>query len=60
MESEVVEYRGQRGSVALQMHACAHCGSEYADAQDSLANKRAVMAFRKHVDGLNCHTQTPT
>jgi hypothetical protein len=19
-----------------------------------------VMAFRKHVDGLNCHTQTPT
>lgn len=52
MESDVVEYRGQSGSVALQMHACAHCGSEYAEAQDSLANKRAVMAFRKQVDGL--------
>lgn len=51
-DTDVVGYRGQSVTVVLQIHACAHCGSEYADAQDALANKRAVMGLHKRIDGL--------
>jgi HTH-type transcriptional regulator/antitoxin MqsA len=31
---------------------CSHCGSDYAGAEESQLNKRAMLAFRKRVDGL--------
>jgi HTH-type transcriptional regulator / antitoxin MqsA len=49
---EDVEYGGQTARVAVRMVSCDHCGSEYATPAEALLNKRAVMAFRKRVDGL--------
>lgn len=51
-ENTVTEYRGQRGTVALQYAECDACGSEVVGDADSRANKRAVLRFRKSVDGL--------
>jgi len=48
----VTEYRGQQGTVALHLAECDVCGSEITGDADSRANKRAVLAFRKSVDGL--------
>lgn len=48
----VTEYAGQQGKVTLRFTECDACGSEIAGEADSRANKRAVLAFRKSVDGL--------
>lgn len=47
-----VDYHGKQGSVVTLFKRCDTCGSEFADAEVSRLNKRAVLAFRKSVDGL--------
>ncbi len=51
-EETVTEYAGHQGKVTLCFAECNACGSEITDDADSRANKRAVLAFRKSVDGL--------
>jgi HTH-type transcriptional regulator/antitoxin MqsA len=51
-EETVTEYAGQQGKVTLRLAECDACGSEVAGEADSRANKRAVLAFRKSIDGL--------
>lgn len=50
--AQSIEYKGHTGSVPTMWHECDACGSEVAEPSDALANKRAVTAFRKDVDGL--------
>lgn len=52
--SEMVshEYHGQTKMLPLRFTTCDTCGSESAGLEESRANKRAVLAFRKQVDGL--------
>ncbi len=45
-------YAGHTGAVPMYFRSCTHCGSEFAGAEESLLNRRAMMAFRKRVDGL--------
>ncbi len=47
-----VEYEGHTTELDIQYSECDACGSEQADAAQLRANKRAMMAFRKWVDGL--------
>lgn len=51
-EDTVTEYRGQQGTVTLQYAECDVCGSEVVGDAEGRANKRAVLHFRKTVDGL--------
>ena len=51
-ESMVTEYRGKQGTVMLRYAECDACGSEITGDADGRANKRAVLTFRKSVDGL--------
>lgn len=46
------EYKGHKTLLPLHYKLCDSCGSESAGVEESRANKRAVMAFRKSVDGL--------
>ncbi len=45
-------YKGQKASLPLRFTTCDTCGSESAGLEESRANKRVAMAFRKSVDGL--------
>ena len=47
-----VEHRGQRGNIQHHFSVCGACGSEQADSVALRANKRAMVAFKKQVDGL--------
>lgn len=46
------EYRAHRCEVPMHMLVCDHCSSDFAGAAESKLNRRAMMAFRKRVDGL--------
>ena len=46
------EYKGQTRSLPSHYRVCDHCHSDFAGAPESKLNKRAVLAFRKSVDGL--------
>lgn len=46
------EYKGQKATLPLHFKLCDSCTSDFAGAEESKRNKRALMAFRKHVDGL--------
>ena len=46
------EYKGEKALVSSHYLLCDACGSDFAGADEMRANKRAVMAFRKQVDGL--------
>ncbi|MGE4534739.1 hypothetical protein [Halomonas sp.] len=50
-KNEVI-YQGHTRTLPLLMWGCATCGSEQASAQQACDNKRAMLAFRKEVDGL--------
>ena len=52
IEEMVTQYAGNQGTVMLRFAECDACGSEMTGDADSRANKRAVLAFRKSVDGL--------
>lgn len=47
-----VEYKGHTVELATQYSVCDVCGSEQADTAQTRANKRAMIAFKKQVDGL--------
>jgi len=47
-----VEYREHTAELELHYSVCDACDSEQSDAGQLRANKRALMAFRKRVDGL--------
>lgn len=47
-----VEHRGVSGQIQSLYSVCDHCGSEQAGAAELRANKRAMIAFKKRVDGL--------
>lgn len=46
------EYKGHKKLLPLHYQLCDACHSDFAGAVESKLNKRAVMAFRKSVDGL--------
>jgi HTH-type transcriptional regulator / antitoxin MqsA len=41
-----------RAMVPMHFRRCDHCGSDFAGAEESLLNKRAMMQLRKRVEGL--------
>jgi len=47
-----VEYKGQSAELDLLYSECDSCGSEQSDAAQLRANKRAMVCFKKQVDGL--------
>ncbi len=47
-----VEYKGQATELDLHFSVCDACGSEQSDAAQLRDNKRAMVAFKKQVDGL--------
>lgn len=47
-----VEYAGQKGVIETQFRRCDVCESELVGDVEGRANKRAMIAFRKTVDGL--------
>lgn len=49
---ETVEYKGRSEMLQMTYSECAACGSEQASTAQARANKRAVIAFKKRVDGL--------
>jgi HTH-type transcriptional regulator/antitoxin MqsA len=46
------EYRGKTALVPMHYKTCNVCGSDFAGGDESRLNKRAMLAFRKSVDGL--------
>jgi HTH-type transcriptional regulator/antitoxin MqsA len=52
VEKNSVEYRGQTALLDSQYSVCDQCGSEQASPIQTRNNKRAMMAFKKRVDGL--------
>jgi len=52
VEYEETEYNGHKGMTPLCFSVCDACGSEVADAEQTRRNKRAMITFRKRVDGL--------
>lgn len=52
--SEMVEseYKAQKAMLPLVFKRCDACGSDFAGAAETKLNKRALMAWRKQIDGL--------
>jgi HTH-type transcriptional regulator/antitoxin MqsA len=48
----LVEYKGSTSELDFHFSLCDACGSEQSDAAQLRANKRAMVAFKKQVDGL--------
>ena len=46
------EYRGKTALMPMHYKTCNVCGSDFAGGDESRLNKRAILAFRKSVDGL--------
>ena len=46
------EYKGQIAKLPSHYQMCDTCHSDFAGSAESKLNKRAIMAFRKSVDGL--------
>jgi HTH-type transcriptional regulator/antitoxin MqsA len=46
------EYRGKTALVPVHYKTCKVCRSDFAGGDESRLNKRAMLAFRKSVDGL--------
>lgn len=53
-QNELVEneYKGQTKQLPQRFKFCAHCGSDFVGAVEAKFNKRAIIAWRKQVDGL--------
>ncbi|WBE25056.1 type II toxin-antitoxin system MqsA family antitoxin [Denitrificimonas caeni] len=50
--SELTVYKGVERMLPLHFACCSECGTEQAEAKHIRANKRAMQAFKKEVDGL--------
>lgn len=46
------KYKGQTALLPQHFKHCDHCGSDFSGAAEAKLNKRALMAWRKQVDGL--------
>ena len=46
------DYKGQKAMLPLHYRLCNVCTSDFAGAPESKRNRRALMAFRKRIDGL--------
>ena len=46
------EYKGRVEQLPLHFKVCDVCTSDFAGAEENKLNKRALIAFRKKVDGL--------
>ena len=46
------EYKGQKAMLPSHYQMCDTCHSDFAGSVESKLNKRAIMAFRRSVDGL--------
>jgi len=53
----LVEYKGQSAEINFLYSVCNACGSEQSDAVQLRDNKRAMVAFKKKVDGLLTGTE---
>ncbi|PBO13317.1 hypothetical protein CI710_00440 [Aeromonas salmonicida] len=51
-EPITVEHMGQQGTIESHYAVCDACGSEQAGAAEARFNKRAMIAFKKRVQGL--------
>jgi len=51
-ENKPAEYKGVTKPVSMAICVCDACGSETAGSSEMKYNKRAIIAFRKSVDGL--------
>ncbi|MGL5596814.1 MAG: type II toxin-antitoxin system MqsA family antitoxin [Aeromonas sp.] len=51
-ELMAVEHLGQHGTIESHYAVCDACGSEQAGATEARLNKRAMIAFKKRVQGL--------
>tara|TARA_R110002033_G_scaffold147617_2_gene184827 strand:- start:2634 stop:3167 length:534 start_codon:yes stop_codon:yes gene_type:complete len=51
-ELVAVEHLGQQGNIESQYAVCDCCGSEQAGTAEARFNKRAMIAFKKQVQGL--------
>ncbi len=52
LDQEPATYKGQTKMLPLSHLQCDMCTSDFAGLEESRANKRAMLAFRKEVDGL--------
>lgn len=52
VQSNSVEYKGVQKDLPLHIAVCDVCGIEQAGSEEARANKRAMLAFRKEVDGI--------
>lgn len=52
VDKNPVEYKGQSAVLDARYSVCDACGSEQTNAAQSRVNKRAMLAFKKRVDGL--------
>jgi HTH-type transcriptional regulator/antitoxin MqsA len=50
--NNLVEYKGQSAEITFLYSVCNTCGSEQSNAAQLRDNKRAMVAFKKKVDGL--------
>ena len=46
------EYKGHKALLPQYFKVCNHCGSDFAGAPEAKQTKRALMAWRKQIDGL--------
>lgn len=51
------EYKGRTAMLPMHYQVCDTCHSDFAGAAEGKKNKRAIMAFRKSVDGLLTGTE---
>ena len=51
------EYKGATAMLPMHYQLCDTCHSDFAGSKESKLNKRAIMAFRKSVDGLLTGTE---
>lgn len=51
------EYKGKKALLPDHFKLCDHCGSDFAGVAEAKLNKRALMAWRKQVDGLLTGTE---
>lgn len=52
------EYKGQKAELPLHYKLCDTCTSDFAGAEESKLNKRALIAWRKKVDGIRNYDYT--
>ena len=57
VDTNTVNYKEHRTDLELHFSVCDTCGSEQSNAVQLRTNKRAMVAFKKHVDGLLTGTE---